>query len=683
MFDIVDHVCDLPYYVIDTVLLYLPYAHVSVLVDSSDAALLQLACRRQWQRVMVSEFAGKERSSYRMSSTAFHEMVRSGSPPLYSIRFLDYRAHGSIEHGFMSDQWREYIARHTKTLGLYLYLDDTTRMEWALTASHMHTLNLTSLELYCSVRDSVFVRSMMASIGSFSLLRRLFLRINNSPIDLWSELSIPERVQDLMVYIDSDADPFNPRDVSTQFNLRILISSEVDVWSYQRLFPRGLERLTMFYRNRPVAMSHRAVEQFPDLQHNLVVYSTVNVGELEGARYGHGRAFLIDASLPANYSTVELPSGLKLSIKSAIPSRYHTFPVRCANHWIAKARTLTLTLPLDLTGVVIPPSVKVTVDGGDQEVPREAWDCFDRKLLAMRWTAPALPPQLAQWKHLRKLTLAWANAGQDPTFPTLEVLEELELNLMECAACPDLTRLEQCTRLAIKTSQSAPMNYCLSLLPERLENLMLRSGKLMAPPANAVGSSFDRFTRLMSLVLMDLRDSCLPLHRFPETLVRLRFRNVCRCLVNEVTLPPRLERLKLESCKLTDPWTVAAKLSSRWKLLLKQRTLRVFPETLRVLDFSGNKGLVPPPSDFRYPPKLVSLDMAWCGITDVAKYRLPGTLLSLCITARALDISQDFDWSRLRTLRFWVVDKNGKPMRTYYNIEILRAKMPGVEITNV
>lgn len=696
-YDIVDHVCDLPDLVIDTVLLHLSYAHVWALVYSSDAEVLRLARRQQWRRVCVSELQPMPGFSYTITTKRFHEMVSSGTPPLHPIHHLDYHADNYIEDDFMTDTWHEYVAKHTKLVGLSIGITPTEMAVWTPAASHLHTLNLVSLELNCSVERTTFMKSMLSTVGRLSSLRRLTLRIGYCPFHLWSELAIPEGVRDLKIYQESAADPWNPEDSKMRLCLRDLVSRGADISSNMGLFPVFLDKLTIFSYNRPMIVSHRALERFPHLQHNLVVCEESNVGELDGAKYGLGCRFFLDACVPADYSAVDLPSGLTLRIESSVPSRYKVLPVRTVNHWISRVEKLELVLPLDLTGVVIPPGVQVVGDVQGSTPSAETWSSYGNALVSMRGGLLAIHPQMAPMEHVRKLALTWSNGQLGMVFPAFESLEELALITVDCQACPDLTHLLRCTRLHVGNpgwrrgwkDVSYWENLVIfdpHLLPASVEHLKLEKGKFLDPSGNAEGASFDHLKRLKSLHMVCMHINHLLLRPFPDALVELRM--VCSLfhLVERLVFLPRLRTLALESHNLVDPWTFEAEMSTLspwWKSMAKRRIARVFPETLRELELGHvvRLKMALPPGGFRYPRGLVRLGLTECGIADVSKFRLPSTLRELTISSKHVDVTKGFDWLRLKELN--LQQENGLTRGGRFSPKekaLLRGKMPGVHI---
>lgn len=691
-FDIVESLQLFPDLVIATVLEFLPLAILLPLQRSANPELCELAGRQMWLLVDVCTWLGgylrasPQLERLRISHEEFSKMVRGWHPPPYRIRRLFYTGqYSSQDRLFMTAHWRSYVATHAGSVEFEFDMKTTNDRCWLLAAPHLGSFNLVDLHLWIPGGNTTGVWPLLVDVRLPCTLRKMNIdlgcHIRNIPIDL----AIPPFLMHLKITSCEGIHPGSlPELPETLWSLMFRISDGVDMTPFVEFFPAGLRALMLDTYSRPGVVSSGAIQRFGStLVHNMLVYDSLGTcghaaarGVPELVTNGGSLARIVSAD-SGDYSAVVLPCCERLEILSG---ERDAAPMALLglNHWLPQLDSLYIELPLSFAGAVVPETVKVEVEGNGLTIPREVWNIHRLTLIEMGPVEiEQLPPELGQMRHLRRLSLTVDGGLETSAIPTPPNLREMKV-VLNSGMPPDLQSFDSVRRLELEYPPLRGL-VDLRILPMCLELLVVSSRYSIAqgrwalePPAPVVG--FTHLVRLKELVLENLPGVPLAGSCFPDSLVSISIRGMPGVCLDGVQLPPRLERLEIAWCDLTNPWVHSPGVQGH-----KGHVPVVYPESLRVLDLSGNEGLVPPPVCFLFPPKLRHLSVNHCSITSIAPFRFPSSLDRLDVDGNNFPIPGHYRWPRVSHLTIKKIMTTGTVL-TQSEYTWLAWQIPGVRI---
>lgn len=665
-----------PGLVLDTVLLFLPTVYQCVLSRSSDHELCALAAARSWTLVYV-ERPGASRSTSdrlrrRLTHDEFETMLRTDSLPCRIGHLFFSAAHVSPEQ--LTPEWEAWVRSNTRSFGMAIATGSwgDGHGAWRAAVRRLTALNLT--ELRVEFYDDAPLHRSPLPFTFPPTLRTLRLTSSHGSTSSLSLLEIPQSVVDLrlggrtqLLHL-----PVLPRRLRTLVVERKNLDISLDV----SLFPPLLETLLMgLTRDVPATVSSAAFQWFlPQLQHNMVVY-TGSPPLLRGLRLDWDTPFppvyIIDMMANPDYGRMQLPPGTHLRIDSAWNSRL--MPLRSINHWLPALLDLSISLPLDLDGAVVPPGLRVRISGSQRAtIPPQLWDiswvvlmevCIDGDV--------AIAQQIHRLRHLTRLSLD-ARSTISEVFTSPPRLQSIQLMLGKNCALPDFRACKLTRKLTVAFAGKAS-SLKWSHVPPGL-TLMEMHGRTFRGECTSLVDAMllQHLVGLDSLLVENMQALDLGLVRLPSSLATLRCTRIGDFVLKEGCFPPRLSRLAItHTHSLANPWSVP-------KGPFRRRQVLEYPETLRDLDLGMNGGLlVPPPREFVFPPELATLSVAYCGIGDVTRWRFPTSLTRLDALGNIFPILAGYEWPAVEHLS--VQRLAGGKLSAMEQAE-LRRQLPGARV---
>lgn len=605
-----------------------------------------------------------------ISNHDFSFMVQHGIPPPQRIDHLCYTTlRAGDDPLFMSWQWREYVSTHVDSVAMDFLVHGVDMMWtggpfWPKAAPHLRTLNLDGL--LCDVL--VLIGGYLApGTAPFSLPQTLKTLIIHQGLTMLADIStlrIPSSVERISMHLISNLPlsklPVFPKGLRSLELAGVYVESklsagrreteELDVSELMGIFPSSLEELQILggMYGRPAMISAAASQQLsPQLKHNMFVYND-GISKLEFggvARAGDWETVVVDLSKQADYSGIRMPEGVPLQVMYGHkrPEDVVPVPLQELNHWFPRLESLELRFPRSMEGVRIPPSVEVVASCLDiSTAPPELWEVPRIVSLSLGVVDGPVPALLGEMEFLKHLGFI-VQEGEEVEVPAPPNLESLKVKV-DGAEWPDLRLFESVVELEVVVvlMDDAPN---LAHLPPNLRSLRL----VMQPGLDrAVPSHPIDLRHLVHLEFLQMRMGYGFDHStvvYPDNLRKLELHSLEDWNMGEVQLPANLEHLTM-SGMLSNPWMVCG---DGWLHGGPCRPMG-YPASLSYLGFVGCTGLVPPPRDFVFPPRLESLVLRTCGISDITPFRFPSFLRLLDLLGNHFVVPDWYVWPRVLQL---------------------------------
>lgn len=671
-FDILGELHALPDLVIARVFDRLTLAFVSPLERSAYPELRDLARRRRWLKVRVGGNDYKSRSwEYPLSAYEFAEMAREGVPPPYYIQRLDYDGWcAALDPLFMTPVWRAYVTAHVKSTA-FAFDIGYCREQWEGTAPHLEELRVTSLLLGWGCGGSELAMQLLMNTRYPSTLRRLEISLGDLDDVSLSSLVLPSLVIHLEITSDEGIhlELLPPLPPCLQL-LLLWVEDDYDASAFVPNFPKTLQCLSLSTWRRPAIVSVPSIAGMPHLNHNMLVYQP-NGSKLSGVTRGPwNHAVEVDLSITADYSGVILPSGSRLLVT---PGEGTQANLRQVAHWLPHIRALDLTLPLDLNGVEIPlveTNVRTTHRFLDQ-----VWGIPRVTLLHISQVATSLP-LLAFMHCLCRLEIMVEASSETVVIPPPPNLSIMEVRLGKGAALPDLRQFRSVTSFRVSQS-SLVVLLDPRCFPPNIHQLQVSSNHYTSRKAmrkmemEFVPMDLHHLEQLHTVEFSGVARLHLGMMLFPSALHTLRCARNSALVLDSVVFPPALVVLEMVESFVSNPWTAHTPEGTTSPV--------VYPDSLRVLDLSGNKEITPPPHPFPFPRLLHTLRFGRCAIRDLSPYRFPATLGWLDLHGNKCLLPENYLWPQVA--RLWIKESAWPlDLLTQDEYDLLRIQIPGVRI---
>lgn len=587
-----------------------------------------------WRLVRVGFSTGERfgwanhRHHREISPAQFSAMVREGASPPYRIHRLFY---STMQHEedllFMTPEWRAWVERHVESLELEIDIMHTDDQSWLKAAPHLGELRLASLRVFTQGWTTGNVRPLFEGVVFPKTLQVLDIEVGTWEEEHLDGLAIPASVLHLKLAISTDVHPGRLPALPPRLQtLEVVVADGFDVSEFVPSLPGSLRQLRLETEHRPALISSGAVERLsPQLRHNMLVYQegTRSAG-LPGLKWAPELENLLEVDLrvAGDYSGVVLPAGLRLRVFNSDETGDDTAVMfRDLAHWFPQLLELELHFPLALGGTKIPPALDVKVHS-KRVLPPEVWT-IPRVVLLLMWPTAAnqAGSRLGQLRFVQSLELTLDASLGAVKLAAPPGVSALRVNLMDGASFPELLGFASVEKVTVEI-ESSSFELDPLFLPLRLVRLELKSSTGGVGGAQRKNHPLSQpvdlhhLGRLRFLKLLDLPRVHLGGFLFPDGLRTLKCVWMDSLLLDGVRFPPKLRRLHMEWSGLVDPWMAHdAALSTQVPV--------AYPLSLRSLELRGNYGLVPPPAEFVFPPRLRHLGVTECGIDDISRYQFP------------------------------------------------------------
>lgn len=699
MFDILEELHTLPDLVTDTVLLFLPLAFIKLLTHSTRPELCRLARRREWRRICVGIFYEDSvnideifdyeyyqfthgryyddpySSHHPITHHEFNEMVQTGTPPPFHIHRLQYSTWSALtDLLFMTPAWRAYVTTHVDSLALEIHDGDNSSARLASALPYLNELNVVDI---CFTNKSVSGTELHVDDLILPRCLTALSLFNND----WTEedlqaLVIPPSVVHLELEVLQPIHPTQLPVLPPRLQvLKTKVPEHLDVSDCVHVFPPCLQELGLDVDNHPPMISASALQHFsPLLKHSLMVYHDgASLLDFPGVRLRNQVYLGIDLNRPGDYaSLVSLPCRRVEAYRGMTGDQTQQVTLPQLAHLFPQLEQLDILSDISLQNVLFPPTLGVEAFLSDS-LPPEAL-CAHRitRLCTDMSISPRRLRLLGQLTHLTSLHLDLSDRQKHATITSPPNLRRLMVVLSETCDLPNFWLFKLVQQFKIKY-HTPKLKFNPKLLPPNIWLLQLQVDVLVAHRANL--SKHQPFTQRISLRhLQHLTHlefcgiSRLHLGKvvFPSSLVAVECLSASHIRLDGVRFPDRLQRLTMSDCCLKNPWTTGG------------RRPVVYPESLRVLDVSGNHGITPPPPEFLFPLRLHHLNLNDCAIADVSLFRFPQSLRCLDVDQNDFVIPENHAWPPLQQLKIkqWMDDG----LLTQPEYQRLRSQIPGVRI---
>lgn len=612
-----------------------------------------------------------DRGYYEIPTSRFHELVKYGILPS-NLRALNYHTRFPQDDPlYMTKQWREYVKHHFESFNLACFVSSDRR--WLTKAlPHLTELRVNTLWIVVSGhrKDTM---TQIALTEYPPCMEKLIVELITTSDDDLDGLVFPQRMYQLEIFCDKGTDPTRiPQLPEKLKGLHFRADDGVDISPYVDRFPRDLTELKLFTSDKPARVSQSALARFPSLTaHNLEVYEKEPLWESRRAWWCTDDTMVVDLSIPANYANMAFCHRRNLKVVNGALRREGIVALLCIAHWFPRLRSLELEFPVSLNGVRFPPKLAVDVVGLEGSVPHQVLGIPKIHLLSIsRVCAQSLPLKINLMTLLKKLSIGFQTTGE-VTIPQPPTLAELCLDLPH-SPLPNLAPFDKVTKLKVVLPLNSKFDS--SLLPPNVVEMILCFNALLDSESSALSkpTCFSHLKLLSSLSILSHGHLKLLKLEFPASLTTLCFDCCLELSLDKAKFPLGLRYLEMTYCGLANPWTTTS--SRRFKKTVERVN---YPEALRSLVLTGNRRLLPPPHDFRFPPQLSLLGLASCEIEELEHFRFPDSLDEIDLDSNPFELPRRYTWPPLSKLKI----KQGRDeLRSPESLAEIQRQVLGVEL---
>lgn len=656
MFDIVEHICELPYVVLTVLFPLLPIRTTDLYRTCHLPEIRELARAQRWRDVLLrvegENYTNRLHShGCTIQDYVFELAVLSGTPPPFAISRL------TVDHTESWDdvlEWLDYINMHVDSV--YMYVSDTNG--FSITGSP-------NLNVLGKIRGLVFDKGMLHRLGDpvqiLSYQRLSSLVIGGCSHRHYYKLVIPESVTSIVLPCSLRPASLLPILPAGLQHLSVVDASITDLSPIVPFLPHGLRTLGVYlHSERPVTILKREMDQFLCLHlHNLdVIHDLETYGYL--GRNSDG-VWVVDVDRGADYTQYRPPPGVErlrivtvrgeldedcVALVLALFPELQKVSVECVHsrerRIVEASQDWTDSGPADLVmGSITRSLTRLSLALCDlTTIPRFVRRCALLEVLDMSYNPISvagmstndIPPGV-QWLAFQgcanKVAVDETATADFRHLGRLERLDILECDLTEVLEiqCPSSLRVLDVSERKTCDTIDPPRRLRHREPPREPSKTRPSYGKLpwwrhLHQPTNHEPRDTLRVQCCTGEHLLKIR--------FPDGLLRVDVLTQSFAAAGSAAVkwPPRLVSLKLRCWSSGD-----------------MRPLRL-PNHLRELDLLDNHsyGLPRGHGMREFPSGLELLNLENCYIRSLSGFVFPSSLNQLCLRANNFRVSADFAW---------------------------------------